>query len=54
MTLYRSAFSQMFYKIVGVLKGVLRNLANFTRKRLFRVLRESKSLTLLMQHALSL
>ena len=43
--LYRSSCSQMLYKIVGVLKGVLKNLTNFTGKHLCQVLCERKSLT---------
>ena len=35
--LYRSSCSQMLYKIVGVHKGVLKNLTNFTGKHLCRV-----------------
>ena len=37
-----SATSQMFYRIAGVLKGVLKNLANFTGKHLCRVKCERK------------
>ena len=34
ITFYRSSCLQMFYKNVGVLKGVLKNITNFTRKHL--------------------
>ena len=34
--IYTSACSQMFYRIVGVFKGVLKNFANFTGKHLCR------------------
>ena len=49
-----SPISQMFYKIVGVLKGVVKNFANFTGKHLCRVKSERKSLTLSMKSAPSL
>ena len=41
----------MFYKIVGVLKGILKNLTNFTGKYLYQVLCERKSLALCIQSA---
>ena len=44
-----SPISQMFYKIVGVLKGVVKNFPNFTGKHLCRVKSEGKSLTLSMK-----
>ena len=40
-----SPISQMFYRIVGVAKGVVKNFANFTRKQLSQVKCERKSLT---------
>ena len=48
-----SPILQMLYRIVGVLKGVLKNFANFnfTGKYLFRVKCERKSLTLSMKRA---
>ena len=46
--------SQMFCRIVGVLKGVVKNFANFTGKHLCRVKSERKSLTLSMKPAPSL
>ena len=49
-----SPISQMFYRIVAVLKGVAKNFANFTGKHLSRVKCESKSLTLSMKTAPSL
>ena len=49
-----SPISQMFYRIVGVLKGVVKNFANFTGKHLCRVKCERKSLTLSMKPAPSL
>ena len=48
-----SPISQIFYRIVGVLKGVVKNFANFTGK-LYRVKSERKSLTLSMNSAPSL
>ena len=48
ITLYRSSCSQMFYKIVGILKSVLKN---FTEKNLCWVYCERKSLALCIQHA---
>ena len=54
ITLYRSASSQMFYKIVDGLEGVLKDFANFAEKHLCRVHCERKSLTLSMQPAPSL
>ena len=52
--IYTSACSQMFYRIVGVFKGVLKNFANFTGKHLCREKCERKSFTLSMQPATSL
>ena len=49
-----SPISQMFYRIVGVLKGVVKNLANFTGKHLCRVKCERRSLSLSMKPAPSL
>ena len=49
-----SPISQMFYGIVGVLKGVIKNVANFTGKHLCRVKCERKDLTLSMKPAPSL
>ena len=49
-----SPISQMFYRIVGVLKGVIKNFANFTGKHLCRVKCECKDLTLSMKPAPSL
>ena len=46
--------SQMFYRIVGILEGVLKNFANFTGKHLCRVKCERKRLTLSMEPAPSL
>ena len=45
---------QMFYKIVGVLKGVIKNFANLTGKHLCQVKCERKSFTLSMKPAPSL
>ena len=42
------------YRIVGVLKGVAKNFANFTEKHLCRVKSERKSLTLSMKPGPSL
>ena len=47
----KSPISQMFYGIVGVLKGVAKNFANFTGKHLCRVKSERKILTLSMKPA---
>ena len=52
--IYTSASSQMFYRTVGVFKGVLKNFANFTGKHLCREKCERKSLTLSMLPAISL
>ena len=49
-----SPISQMFYRIVGVLKGAVKNFANFTGKHLCRIKSERKSLTLPMNSAPSL
>ena len=49
-----SPVSQMFYTIIGVPKGVVKNFPNFTGKHLCRVKFERKSLTLSMKSALSL
>ena len=49
-----SPISQMFYRIVGVPKGVLKNFANFTGKHLCRVKCERKSLNLAVKPAHSL
>ena len=49
-----SPISQMFYRIVGVLKGFVKNFANFTGKHLCPVKYERKSLTLSMKPASSL
>ena len=49
-----SPISQIFYRIVGVLKGVVKNLANFTGKHLWWVKSECKSLTLSMKPVASL
>ena len=49
-----SPISQMFYRIVAVLKGVVKNFANFTGKHLCRVKCERKSLTLSVKPAPSL
>ena len=49
-----SPISQMFYRIVDVLKGVIRNFANFTGKHLCRVKYERKNLTLFMKPTSSL
>ena len=43
-----SPISQMFYRIVGVLKGGPKHFLNFTGKHLRRVKCERKSLTLPM------
>ena len=40
---------QMFYRIVAVLKSVVKNFANFTRKHLCRVKSEDESLSLSMK-----
>ena len=42
---------QMFYRNAGVLKGVLKNFANFTGKHICQVKCERKSLTVSMQPA---
>ena len=39
-----SPISQMFYRIVGVLKGVVKNFAKFSGKHLYMVKSEPKSL----------
>ena len=49
-----SSISQMFYKTVGALKGVVKNFANFTGKHLCWVKCARKSLTLSMKPAPSL
>ena len=49
-----SPISQIFYRIVGVLKGVVKIFADFTGKKLCRVKSELKSLTLPMKSAPSL
>ena len=49
-----SPISQMFYRTVGALKGVVKNSANFTGKHLCWVKPERKSLTLSMKPAPSL
>ena len=49
-----SPILQMFHRIVGVLKGIVKNFANFTGKHLCRVKSEHKSLTLSMKSAPSL
>ena len=49
-----SPILQMFYRIVGVLKGVVKNFANFTGKHLCRVKSERISLTLSMKSEPSL
>ena len=46
--------SQTFYKIAGVLKGVVKNFSNFTGKHLCRVKCERKILTLSVKPASSL
>ena len=49
-----SRISQTFYRIVGVVKGVVKTFANFTGKRMCRVKCERKSLTLSMKPVPSL
>ena len=49
-----SPVSQMFHRIVSVLKGIVKNFANFAGKHLCRVKFELKSLTLSMKPAPSL
>ena len=44
----------MFYRIVSVLKGAVKDFANFTEKHLCRVKSERKSLNLSMKPATSL
>ena len=46
-----SSISQMFYRTVGILKGVVKNFGSFTGKHLCRVKSERKSLTLSMKSA---
>ena len=49
-----SPISQILYRIVGVPKGAVKNIANFTGKHLCQVKSERKSLTLSMKPAPSL
>ena len=49
-----SPISQMLYRIVGVLEGVVKNFANFTGKHLSWVKSERKNLTLSMKSTPSL
>ena len=51
VTLYRSSCLLKFYRIVGILKGVLKNITNFTGKYLCRVWWERKSLVLYIRPA---
>ena len=49
-----SPILQMFYRTVGVVKGVVKNFANFTGKYLCQVKYKCKSLTLSMKPVPSL